>query len=322
MTETTLVARASGTSRWERAEEHRSRLLRIARRRTVSEQDAEDVVAEALLRAVEHDVDADRLPAWLSTVTVRLCADLRRERHREHRRWSRAAPPAAADSCEPKVCDRAEAAWVAERISDLPARQARALHLRASGLDVAGVARSLEVNYRTAESLLARARSAARAILASALAAIAVLLAKVLRTATAAGHGAVAATSTVAIGTVGVAVAIQPAPPVPVPPAPPPVAVVHGPPAAVPPAPLAPPGHGGAPVRPAVPHSPAPADAGPKPPSAAPKQGDSGARRPGPPAPRQPNAGSQPGRPAPNPGPAGRHPGPGGGQQPGQGKPG
>lgn len=165
--------------RWSLVWSQRPRLLRIARRRTSNEQEAEDVVAEALLRAMESaGVDEERLPAWLTTVTVRLCVDLQRERAREQRLWSRAGVPATAASCEDRVCDRSEAAWVSRRLTALPSRQAQALRLRADGHDVDGVARSLGVSYRTAESLLARGRAAARSWLGVGLAAFAALVAR------------------------------------------------------------------------------------------------------------------------------------------------
>ncbi|WP_141316001.1 RNA polymerase sigma factor [Streptomyces spinoverrucosus] len=53
-------------------------------------------------------------------------------------------------------------------VSRLPERQARALRLRAEDLTVGQVAERLEVSYRTAESLLARARCTLKAVLASA----------------------------------------------------------------------------------------------------------------------------------------------------------
>jgi RNA polymerase sigma factor (sigma-70 family) len=169
----------TGQRRWSLVWKHRPRLLTIARRRCASEHEAEDVVAEALLRAMESPhVGAERLPAWLTTVTVRLCIDAQRERAREQRVWSRTGPPAATASCEERVCELSEAAWVARRLTALPARQAQALRLRASGLDVGGVARSLGVSYRTAESLLARGRAAARGWLVCMLGVLAVLAAR------------------------------------------------------------------------------------------------------------------------------------------------
>src|SRR5437879_5812675 len=52
--------------RWQRMWSHREDLLKVARRRSLSVEDAEDAVHEAMLRAAEHtDVDDERLGAWL-----------------------------------------------------------------------------------------------------------------------------------------------------------------------------------------------------------------------------------------------------------------
>jgi RNA polymerase sigma factor (sigma-70 family) len=187
----------------------RPRLLRIARRRTNSEQDAEDVVAEALLRAMENpEIGEERLPAWLTTVTVRLCVDLHRDSAREQRLWSRAGMPATSASCEDWVCDRSEAAWVSRRLTSLPSRQAEALRLRADGQDVDGVAQSLGVSYRTAESLLARGRAAARTWLVFCLAALAALVVRFGRVIRISG-AAKAAAASAGVAAVGVTVATQ-----------------------------------------------------------------------------------------------------------------
>ena len=63
-------------NRWSLAWAHRDRLLRIARRRTANEQEAEDVVSEVLLRAAESiPLTDDALGKWLTTVTINVCAD-------------------------------------------------------------------------------------------------------------------------------------------------------------------------------------------------------------------------------------------------------
>ncbi|MGC7102638.1 RNA polymerase sigma factor [Amycolatopsis lurida] len=196
---------------WGVVDAHRDRLLRIARRRTACEQDAEDVVSEAVLRAAERPgLDPDRLPAWLTTVTVRLCADVARDAARERRRWLRADVETAAESCEQRVCDRAEASWLAGHVDSLPDRQAQVLRLRADGLDVTAAAESMGVSYRTAESLLARGRRALRALLTSSLAAVAVLGWRWVRHPAAhGGAGAIApAVSGVVLGTAGMVVLV------------------------------------------------------------------------------------------------------------------
>ncbi|GGT49259.1 hypothetical protein GCM10010271_61850 [Streptomyces kurssanovii] len=157
--------------RWQRAWSHREDLLKVARRRSVSAEDAEDAVHEAMLRAAEHpDLDDERLGAWLTTVTMRLCVDRHRQVHREAQvRSSPRLHPPGPVPVEEAVCDRAEANWLAVRSSELPARQAEALWLKAEDLDVGQVATKMGLSYRTVESLLARARRTLRNSLAATL---------------------------------------------------------------------------------------------------------------------------------------------------------
>jgi RNA polymerase sigma factor (sigma-70 family) len=155
--------------RWQRMWSHREQLLRVARRRSMSREDAEDAVHEAMLRAVENPhVDDERLGAWLTTVTIRLCADRYRQVNRETEVGSLAtrAMPAPA-TLEESVCDRAEAMWLAGQSGELPARQAEALRLKSQDLDVEQVASHMGLSYRAVESLLARARRALRQSLAA-----------------------------------------------------------------------------------------------------------------------------------------------------------
>ncbi|WP_369258339.1 RNA polymerase sigma factor [Streptomyces sp. R35] len=157
--------------RWERMWSHREHLLKVARRRSMSPEDAEDAVHEAMLRAAERpDLDDERLGGWLTTVTMRLCVDRYRQVNREaevHRSPTLAAPgPVPVDEA---VCDRAEAKWLAVRSGELPGRQAEALRLKSEDLDVGQVAVRMGLSYRTVESLLARARRTLRNSLAGTL---------------------------------------------------------------------------------------------------------------------------------------------------------
>lgn len=164
-----------GDGRWGLIWAHGEDLLRIARRRTVNEADAEDVVAEAMLRAAHRpELDSHRLGAWLTTVTVRLCVDRQRRFRREA-----LADPALLEMAEPQVgveyriCERAEAEWLAGHVGQLPERQARALWLRSTGLGIDQIAARMAMSASAIESLLARARRTMRAVLASAAAALA-----------------------------------------------------------------------------------------------------------------------------------------------------
>ncbi|OUD00251.1 RNA polymerase sigma factor [Streptomyces swartbergensis] len=157
--------------RWRRMWSHREHLLKVARRRSMSPEDAEDAVHEAMLRAAERpDLDDERLAAWLTTVTMRLCVDRYRQVNREAE--VRTSPTLIAPGPVPvdeAVCDRAEAKWLAVRSGELPARQAEALRLKSEDLDVSQVAVRMGLSYRTVESLLARARRTLRQSLAATL---------------------------------------------------------------------------------------------------------------------------------------------------------
>ena len=56
-------------------EAERSRLVRIAARVVGDRAEAEDLVQQAWLRMHRTDVEIENLPAWLTTVTTRLCLD-------------------------------------------------------------------------------------------------------------------------------------------------------------------------------------------------------------------------------------------------------
>lgn len=61
-------------------EAERPRLLQIATRVLADRSEAEDVVQQAWLRLHTADSDIDSVPAWLTTVTTRLCLDRLRVR--------------------------------------------------------------------------------------------------------------------------------------------------------------------------------------------------------------------------------------------------
>ncbi|MGV4981251.1 sigma-70 family RNA polymerase sigma factor [Streptomyces sp. NRAIS4] len=200
---------ATADARWQRMWSHREQLLKVARRRSMSPEDAEDAVHEAMLRAAERpDLDDERLGAWLTTVTMRLCVDRYRQVNREAEVGSRPTLVAPGPvPVEEVVCDRAEAKWLAVRSGELPARQAEALRLKSEDLDVGQVAVRMGLSYRTVESLLARARRTLRASLAGTLGLVLFLLGRG-RPRGAGKVQAVAVTSTAA--TLAVAVFVVP----------------------------------------------------------------------------------------------------------------
>jgi RNA polymerase sigma factor (sigma-70 family) len=149
--------------RWHAAHSHRSDLIAQGVSRGLSHQDAEDIASESVLRAaLKEDLDLERAGGWLRTVAHHLAVDLHRahlcELTRERLR------SATVEIVEPQasVDDRLEAEWVASIVDALPDRQRRALHLRAAGLTVDEIAERMDSTYKTAESLISRARAAVR----------------------------------------------------------------------------------------------------------------------------------------------------------------
>lgn len=162
--------------RWDRIASHRDSLLVIARRRTLSAADAEDVVQEAMARAAQkRDLDLDNAGAWLTRVVINLCIDIQRRRARtlpiEH-----IAATAWTRGHEERVCDQEEARWVAAQTALLPPKQRAALLLRASGRSVDELARELGVTRSAGEAALKRARVALRGKLAATYSAVGVVV--------------------------------------------------------------------------------------------------------------------------------------------------
>lgn len=77
---TATEGRAIGVNQTEAFERERPRLARLATGVLNDHAEAEDVVQQAWLRLERSDADIDCLPAWLTTVTTRLCLDRLRAR--------------------------------------------------------------------------------------------------------------------------------------------------------------------------------------------------------------------------------------------------
>lgn len=164
------------TERWELLIAHRPLLMRVARRRTNNEADAEDCVSEALARAYEfRGLDTARAQAFLCTTVSRLAVD-------EHRRSARARTAAVRDwtrqpqqgGFEDRVLDRAEGGWLAGRLSDVRGRERALLEARMSGLTVAEYAAAAGIPIGAAENAWTRLRhKALRALAAAGSAAVA-----------------------------------------------------------------------------------------------------------------------------------------------------
>ena len=150
--------------RWALVVPHREHMLAVARRRCPSEEDAEDVVQEAMLRVAEYDkLDPARVGALLTSVTTRLAIDLYRARVRAQRYQSRLvhvpeqeAPPDEA------ALDAGEALWLAAQLQKLPEREREVFRERVAGYTVGEAASRLGLSYKSVESAFTRARGRMR----------------------------------------------------------------------------------------------------------------------------------------------------------------
>lgn len=166
---------------WSQVAAHRERLLKIARRRCPTREDAEDVVQEAMIRtATFADLDEARLGQFLTAVTLRLCADV----YRSAERGARAVRHLATEdvpSPEVAALAAAEAEELRALLATLPDRQRDVLVDRADGLSVTQISTRHSLTYKATESALSRARAAMRLALASAMGAVAAAFAAVRR---------------------------------------------------------------------------------------------------------------------------------------------
>ena len=160
----------SSEERWQAGWAERERLLRLARRRLGSREDAEDVVAEVLHRVgTQEGLDPQAVPAWSTRVAINLCIDRQRRLATQRALLARAElRPEVVDSPEDHLADLAEARWLDALARELPERNAHVLRLRATGLSNRAIAAQLGVSSATVEGLLKRARAALRAAAQSA----------------------------------------------------------------------------------------------------------------------------------------------------------
>lgn len=170
------AAQTSGLSqeeldrRWKIVLPHADRLRRIAARRLASADEADDVVQEAMLRAVTFEqLDAGYAGQFLTSVTVRLCADVHRDRERQLRVGVRDAARAVAHADPHEdVLDTAEARWLYAECLKLPCRERAVVLARASGLSVREAAGTLGVGVKSAEAALTKARHRMRLVVQAA----------------------------------------------------------------------------------------------------------------------------------------------------------
>jgi RNA polymerase sigma factor (sigma-70 family) len=163
--------------RWELVLPHREQMLAIARRRVATREDAEDVVATALVRTVEHPrLDEARIGAFLCTTVMRLAVDVHRDRDRQLAVGMREATQALpGESVEELLCDEAEARWLAEQLQDLPQRERQVLQARLSGMTAQQASVHLGLTAKATENAFTRVRQRAHGLLAATLAGLGIL---------------------------------------------------------------------------------------------------------------------------------------------------
>lgn len=158
-------------------EAERPRLLAVAARVLGDPVEAEDVVQQAWLRLAATQVEIDNLPAWLTTVTTRLCLDRLRRRIPlvepgafvvEGAAWSGGLPGPSSHASSPDPAERvalAETVGVAlhvvlDRLT--PGERVAFVLYDSFGFDFATVAAVLETTPVAARKLASRARAKVR----------------------------------------------------------------------------------------------------------------------------------------------------------------
>ena len=128
---------------------------------------AEDAVQEAMARAWERGArgeQIDRLPAWITTVSLNLARSQMRRWKAERRARDRMGAPGVAPDAPGAS---AEAHAVREALRALPRRQREVTVLRYyGGLDVEEIAKTLGISAGNVKAVLFRARQALATALA------------------------------------------------------------------------------------------------------------------------------------------------------------
>ncbi len=137
----------------------RPRLVRLAARMLADPVEAEDVVQQAWLRLHHSTADIDTLPAWLTTVTSRLCLDRLRARIPSPRADIGAAGTAP-DPADGVLLADAVGLALQVLLDRLTPRERVALVLHDSfGFDFETIGRALDTSAVVARKLASRARS-------------------------------------------------------------------------------------------------------------------------------------------------------------------
>jgi RNA polymerase sigma factor (sigma-70 family) len=145
--------------RWALVFPHRDRALRVARARTSSWADAEDLASEALLRAVRvPTLVEDTVGGLVSTITMRLATDLHRREVTGRQLETRCTVDTTRTEVDERLCDHSEAAWLATQLANLKPHEREVVLHRAAGHTVTSTSQALGLSYKAVESAFTRAR--------------------------------------------------------------------------------------------------------------------------------------------------------------------
>jgi RNA polymerase sigma factor (sigma-70 family) len=146
--------------RWALLVPHRGRLVAISSMRLGDPVEAEDCVHEAMLRTMAFPrLDEERVGAFLTSVTVRLCADRHRSLARATRAVTRLWDGGWQEGPEDRICEQMAGSWLFGELDRLPSRERAVMRARADGLSTRDAAQHLGISHKAAESAFTRARA-------------------------------------------------------------------------------------------------------------------------------------------------------------------
>ncbi|GAA4283791.1 sigma-70 family RNA polymerase sigma factor [Brevibacterium daeguense] len=141
-------------------EDERVRLLRLAERILADHAEAEDIVQQAWLRLAGTAQEIDNVPAWLTTVTTRLCLDRLRAKTPIPDDEIHDSTETYPDPAEEVVLAGAVGAALQVVLDSLTPRERVAFVLHESfGFDFATIAAILDTSVPAARKLASRART-------------------------------------------------------------------------------------------------------------------------------------------------------------------
>lgn len=157
-----ISTRAVRTGFGHELEELRPGLERFARRRGATAEQSEDLVQEAMLRAVQAGIEPGELRPWLHVVVRHLLIDLKRTEARRQRALRRIIVDRPEADHADEIIDLETARALRMALETLPPTQAGVLRALSEGETLRSFAARMGMSVRAAEGHLRRARSKLR----------------------------------------------------------------------------------------------------------------------------------------------------------------